>query len=182
MRHPFAAAAMALALSSALSLPEPARGADPAPPEAFAERSLTAGRLQAALAHLAAQRAMNAEVRRFAASLARDLDARNERLARILYAIGARPAIESLPDGSTHDIAERTRRFHRLRVRDGAALDRQFLKGVVIGYENALRGYEAAAQSEDDEVKQLAADSLPRLKRDLGEARRLLEQVDERRR
>jgi predicted outer membrane protein len=172
-----AAAGLALALISAV--PFSARSAEPSA-ETFAERSLKAGRIQASLARLAAQRAEHADVRRFAAALQRDLEARNARLAAIVRAAGMRAAAADLPANTTHEIPQRTREFHRLRVRTGEALDRQFLRAVIVYYENAVRGYEAEAASGSDAARRFAANSLPRLKRDLGQARRLLAAIGDR--
>ena len=152
-----------------------------ADPDIFAERSFKAGRVQASLAGLAAQRAATAEVRRFAAALQRDHEARNARLAAIVGAAGLRDTSADLAATPTHEISPRTREYHRLRVRDGAALDRQFLRAVIIFYENAIRGYEAETESANDAVRRLAAEALPRLRDDLGTARRPLEDVEKER-
>jgi putative membrane protein len=167
-----ASAGLALALIAAA--PFSARSDDPG---TFAERSLTAGRIQASLAQLAAQRAEHADVRRFAAALRRDLEARNARLAAIVRADGMRGAAADLPANATHEIPHRTRAFHRLRVRTGEALDRQFLRAVIVYYENAVRGYEAKAASGRDAARRFAAESLPLLKHDLGQARQLLAEI-----
>lgn len=172
-----AEAGLALALIAAA--PFAAQSADP-PAQTFAERSLKAGRIQASLARLAAQRAEHAEVRRFAAALQRDLEARNARLAAIVEAAGMRDASAALAGNTTHEIPQRPREFHRLRVRAGEALDRQFLRAMIVYCENAIRGYEAERSGADDAVRRLAADALPRLKDALGTARRLLAEIGDR--
>ena len=172
-----AAAGLALAWICATAPMAPA--ADP-PSETFAERSLKAGRVQASLAGLAAQRAAHGDVRRFAASLQRAIEARNARLAAIVRAAGLRDASAALAATPTHEIAPRTREFHRLRVRDGAALDRQFLRAMIVFHENAIRGYEAETDSANDAVRSVALEALPRLRDDLDTARRLLGEIGDR--
>jgi len=173
-----AAVALALALIGAPHVP--AQSADPAPAETFAQRTLKAGRIQASLARLASFRSKTPEIKRFAEALASDYDTRNARLAQL---VPGETRAQSLAEramvySSTHDIPLRTREFHSLRIRDGAALDKQFLKAAILGCENAIRGYETAARSEDAEMRALAADSLPRFKRRLVEAQRLLDALE----
>lgn len=170
--------AMALALLSAPPIAFDARPAEPAPPESFAVRSLKAGRIQATLAQLAARRAESPDVKRFAAALARELAARNERLARIVSSVGARDAMASVPGLEARDIPERTRVFRRLRARVGAAFDMQFLKAVIVGHENAIRGYETETRSGHGDIRALAAETVPRLMDRLDEARRLLGEIE----
>jgi putative membrane protein len=173
-----AAAALAMALVGAPLVP--AQSADPAPAETFAQRALKAGRIHASLARLASVRSKTPEIKRFAEALASDYDTRNARLVQL---VPAETRAQSLAEramvySSTHDIPLRTREFHRLRVRDGAALDKQLLKAAILGCENAIRGYETAARSEDAEMRALAADSLPRFRRRLAEAQRLLDALE----
>ncbi len=172
-----AVAGLAIALIGAP--PGAVQAAEPSS-ETFAERSLKAGRIQASLARLAAQRAEYADVRRFAAALQRDLEGRNARLAAIVRAAGMRAAAADLPANATHEIPQRPPEFHRLRVRAGEALDRQFLRAVIVYHENAVRGYEAETGSDNEAVRRLAAEALPRLKRDLGQARQLLAEIGDR--
>ncbi len=169
-----AAAGLAIALIGASWCA--AEAADPSA-QTFAERSLKAGRIQASLARLAAQRAEHADVRRFAAALRRDLEARNERLAAIVRETGMQAAAADLPANATHEIPQRTREFHRLRIRAGEALDRQFLRAMIVFYENAIRGYEAESGGGNEAVRRFATDALPRLKHDLGQARQLLAEI-----
>jgi putative membrane protein len=178
---------LAIALALPLSLASigapltalPALAAEPAPSESFAQRSLKAGRILASLARLAAERADDPDVRGFASVLLRDLGARNDRLARIVREEGVRDVMEIAPL-SAQQIPERTREFQRLRARGGAALDKQFLRAVIVSYENAIRGYEAEVRGSNDDVRALAEDSLPQLKRQLSEARQLLRDAEER--
>jgi putative membrane protein len=186
----FARTALALALTLPLPLVlagaplllHEAQAADPASSESFAQRTLKTGRIQASLARLAAQRAENPDVRRFAEAVLGGLRARNERLARIVRAEGTKDVMEEVPEYSTHEIPQRTREFHRLRVRGGPAFDKQFLQAVIVGYENAIRGYQAEAQSRNEDVRELAEESLPKLRGQLEGARLLLEDMKERRR
>ncbi len=175
--------AAALVLLCAAPAANPAFAADPTPSESFAQRSLKAGRIQAALARLAALRGENPGVKRFAEALVRDFDARNARLARL-----ARPESQAAPlseramiYSSARDIPLRTRELHRLRALDSAAFDKQFLKAVIVGHENAIRGYAAEERGGAREVRAVAAEALPRLRQQLAEARRLLDEVEQRR-
>lgn len=174
------ALALPLALASIgtrLSAP-PALGAEPAPSESFAQRSLKAGRILASLTRLATERAEDPDVKRFAESLLRDLHARNERLAGIVREEGVRDVMQLAPL-SAEQVPERTREFHRLRARGGPAFDKQFLRAVIVGYENAIRGYEPETRSGNEAVRALAEESLPRLKRQLSEARQLLRDAED---
>jgi hypothetical protein len=51
---------------------------------------------------------------------------------------------------------------------------------VIVYYENAVRGYAAETDSRNEAVRRLAAESLPRLKQDLGAARQLLAEIGDR--
>jgi putative membrane protein len=181
-RHSFGLA-LALALLGAPALAQPATQAEPGRAQTFAERALKAARIQAALARLAARRSENPAVKRYAEALVLELDGRAARLARLAGGEDAEPLAErAIEFALPQDIPFRTQELHRLRARRGAALDRQFLKAAIIGQENALRGYAAAAKSDNAELRALAEDALPRLGRQLGEARRLLADMEERRR
>ena len=169
---------LALASAGAALTAPPAAAAEPAPSESFAQRSLKSGRILASLARVAAERAHNPDVRGFASALLRDLQARNERLAGILREDGGRDVMALAPL-SAQDVPERTREVHRLRARGGPALDKQFLRAVIVSHENAIRGYEAEARGNDDDVRAFAEDSLPRLKRQLSEARQLLRDAED---
>jgi predicted outer membrane protein len=177
-----AGAAVALLLLGAAAIATSAPAEEAGRSETFIERSLTAGRIQASLARLASIRADRPAVKQFAAAVRRELEIRNARLARLAGLEGVAPeAFDLVPEYSTHEIPQRTREFHRLRVRSGAAFDKQFLNAVIVSHENAIRGYEAEATGAHREIKALAADELPKLRTRLGEARRLLEQVSEER-
>ena len=177
----FASAAVAVALLGAPIFAPQASAAEPADPGAFAQRSLKAGRIQASLALLASERAQHPGVRRFAEAMLHDMRARNERWARIVRDGGVRDVMDEVRPYASDEIPERTREFHRLRTKDGPAFDKQFLKAVLVGHENAIRGYEAEERGANDKVRAVAAEALPRLKEQLGEARRLLEEIEERR-
>jgi predicted outer membrane protein len=156
-------------------------GARPAEGDNFVRRALKYGRIQAGLARLAAARSANPAVRDFARALEREQSARNERLAEIARERRATDDLDPVPNYSAQPVPFRIREFHRLRVLSGPAFDKQFLKFAIIGYANAIRGYETEARSRDSEAQKLAADALPDLRRRLGEAKKLLEEVEERR-
>jgi putative membrane protein len=176
----FTGAAIALALWGAPFFAQDVFATEP-DTGVFAQRSLKAGRIQASLALLASQRAQNPAVRRFAEALLHDMRARNERCARIVRDGGVRDVMDEVRPYASDEIPERTREFHRLRTKDGPAFDKQFLKAVVVGHENAIRGYEAEEHGANDKVRAVAAEALPRLKEQLGAARRLIADIEERR-
>src|SRR5262245_46833018 len=119
-----AAAALALALAGA---PYMAQGADPAPAESFAQRSIAAGRLHIAFARLAARKAETPAVRRLADAIVRDGEKRIEALGHIAESEGAAGLASEVPGVEAKDLPARTRRYNHLRIRDGIAFDRQFL-------------------------------------------------------
>ena len=173
-----ASAVLALALFGAAPLIPSTLAAEPAATESFAQGSLKAGRIQASLARLAVRRADSDEVRRFAGALLGELDARNGRLADIVRAEGFSETTATVGALPPSEIPERRREFNRLRAREGSAFDKQFLRAIIVGYENALRGYEAQASIRHEDLRTLVAESAPQMKERLAEARRLLEQIE----
>jgi len=75
---------------------------------------------------------------------------------------------------STEAIAKKNRQYQRLKSLHGAAFDKQFMSGMVLGYESAIRSFEAAATSPDEATRRFTSENLPRLRTRLEEAKTIL--------
>jgi len=195
LRHAFMALAVAaspLALLASQAEAQQSQTPNTAPPSAavpdtptgdFATRGLRSADRHRALLALAADRAENPKVKQFARTIAEDLEASRKRLqarAPPSEPESGRPSAET---GATPDIAAsaipfKRRQYTRLRALQGAAFDKQFLSGVILGYENAIRRYEAEAARRDDRTHAYATESLPRLAKRLEETRALLAEIE----
>lgn len=185
MRWNFAFAVLAASLASAGidSVPR-AETAQPSADRAtaaqdFLGRAVRAAERHKALLALAAERAERPAVKRFAEAVAADIAdsvKRLEALAGRSPETAKKPLAETgaVAEFSTEAIATKNRQYQRLKSLHGAAFDKQFMSGMVLGYESAIRSFEAAATSPDEATRRFTSENLPRLRTRLEEAKTIL--------
>lgn len=155
----------------------------------FVARGVRSAERNMALLTLAAERAENPKVKHFARTIAGDLDASRKRLqglapppepdaSRPSAETGTGPGTGATSEIATAEIPFKRPQYQRLRALSGTAFDKQFLSGVILGYENAIRRYEAEAARRDERTRAYATESLPRLAKRLEEARALLAEIE----
>lgn len=189
MRWKLAIAVVALAWAGTVPAPnaQTVQPADRVAADDFLGRAVRAAERHKALLALAAERAEHPAVKRFAETIANDIAASVKRLEE-LASRPERGANRTLSDAgavaefSTDAIAQKNRQYQRLKALHGPAFDKQFMSGLVLGYENAIRSFEAEAARGDAATRAFTSDSLPRLRTRLAEARALLAEIQGERR
>lgn len=139
---------------------------------AFLEKAVEASRLQMRLAELGASQAANSEVRSHAEQLKSD----NRQLTDALTSLSqkkaatapARPAVEPASDV-----------YARIAEKSGADFDREFIRVMATLHEDTISLFEqAAADSKDADVRDLAAAQLPMLRAHLNRITELKKTFD----
>lgn len=154
----------------------PATRAQQPPPEA---RAVDSGRflvfahssamLQERASRLAASRETRPEAKEFAGEMARFRGQQLGRLRAVAQERGLR-----LP---TEEVFEHRVVLENLEPLDFLALSRRYAEIQVQALEQEIRGYEAAAQGADEDMKRLAAEMLPQLRQRFEAARRMQDAV-----
>lgn len=158
----------------------------------FVARALESGQKEMAAAQLAVQKAASAELKQFADKLASDHKAVNEQLQILARddKTGAAPKGQSdstkpgtgqasppsaaAPGAAPSASAEMT----RLQGLSGSAFDKAFLDMIVQGHEKSVELYEDASETlPEGAAKKLAADTLPKIKDHLQQAKSLQQQI-----
>jgi predicted outer membrane protein len=144
--------------------------ARPVVPAEFLTFALSSAAMQGRAASLAASRDTRPEVKRFAEEMVRFREAQTERLRAYAQARGI-----ALPEG----VGEFGHRvvLQNLEPLDYLALSRRYAEVQVQALEQEIRGYEAAAASQDEALKELAGAMLPQLRQWLDGARKAWDAV-----
>ena len=106
---------------------------------------------------LAARKASNAEVKRFAQRMVQDHTAANEQLTRLANQKQFKLASTM---GKKHDAMQ-----EKLTRLEGEEFDREYMKHMVMGHKEAVSLFEKEAQNgKDEDLKSFAEKTLPKLK------------------
>ena len=158
----------------------------------FVSKALESGQKEVALARLAEQKAENAELKQFADKLASDHKAVNEQLQILARddKTGAAPKAQSdatkpstgsssPPSAAAPGAAPSTSpEYTRLQGLSGSEFEKAFLDVIVQGHEKSVELYEDASESlPEGAAKRLAADTLPKIKDHLEQAKSLQQQL-----
>lgn len=137
---------------------------------AFLEKALGAGQLQTRLAELGASQAATTEVRSHAEQLKSD----NRQLVDALMAI-----IQKKGPGTTPTGEARSESYAKLAGKSGADFDREFVLVMAALHTETISLFEqAAAESKDTDVRDLAAAQLPMLRAHLNRITELKKAFD----
>jgi putative membrane protein len=156
----------------------------------FVQKALKSGEEEVALSKMAAEKAQNSDLKQFAQMLVSDHTAVNEQLRLLAQRNGATPAprdgtkrggTESSPPAATAPgAAPSSPQAAELAKLSGSEFDKKFLAIVVEGHEKSVELYSAEAETgKNPAVKKLAAETLPKIKEHLQQAKSLQQQVME---
>jgi putative membrane protein len=162
---------------SAAAVADPGRQADAPKPDPtdpydadFLYQVAASGMADVAYSELADARAGDDEVKAFARRVAKDNGLMNDTMAQAAAAL-------KLPQPSKLD-REASRTAYRLSFLKGAEFDRAYMKQMVEDHEKAARLFEKEAKDgNNDNVRDLAADSLPAVQDRLKQARTLSDKL-----
>ena len=136
---------------------------------------LADGRAEVELGNLAREKALNQEVKDFAAMMVRD----HSKAGAELKTVATQANIEMATVDADMDQHKDVR--DRLATLSGMEFDRAYIKAMVDDHETAVKDAEAKADSADnDHVKQWAARALPTLKKHLEAAKDIHDALDKR--
>jgi len=161
----------ALAVGAFLLLAPNSHGAAAKPPQdsfdtKFLQEEIAAGVALVKLAKLGETQANDAEVRAFAATIATDHTKTNAELATLAQS-------KEIQVTSEFD-SQHASNYEKLEGETGADFDKEFLAVVISDHKKSVKNFEAAAEeAEDSQVKQWAADMLPKLRAHLARAEEL---------
>ena len=137
----------------------------------YVEDMAEAGQAEVTLGEMAQQKAASAEVKQFASMIVRDHQRANEELK----SIAAKHNIELKAelDNEHKDLRE------RLTKLSGAEFDREYMKAMVDGHEEAVDDAKDKAEHSDNaEIKQWSSKALPTLQQHLERARQINEALE----
>lgn len=159
-RHLFITAIMALALSPAMAAGPQSRA------QAFLDSAMKGDNAEIMLGKLAVERGKAAAVRSYGKMLAEDHETHRQRLEALGVALGVAKTDDPTPEG---------RAAHgRLSAMAGDAFDKAFAMHMVSDHRKDIARYETEARTADNpQVKALAQDTLPTLRRHLEAAEAL---------
>jgi putative membrane protein len=130
----------------------------------FVSKTADSGQDEVQLAQLAAQRAMNPEVRQFAERLVKDHTAVNDELKGIASSKNVKIDRD---DG-------KERAYRRLNAKAGAEFDQEFVEHMIDSHEDGIRRFEKAAKdAKDPEIRSFAAKHVDHLRQHLQQAQSL---------
>jgi putative membrane protein len=132
----------------------------------FVQKAAQGGMAEVEASQLAANKATNSEVRKFALMLVKDHGAANEKLAEVAKSEGMK-----LPDtyGDTHKA-----NLQALQAADGARFDQAYLAQMVKSHEQSVQALKAEIEAgQKPAVKAFAQEILPTVESHLREAYRL---------
>lgn len=157
----------------------------------FVQKALKSGEEEVALSKMAAEKAQNGELKQFAQMLVSDHTAVNEQLRLLAQRNGATPAPrdgtkrsgtddKTSPPATAPGAAPSSPKAEELAKLTGSEFDKKFLAIVVEGHEKSVELYSAEAETgKNPAVKKLAAETLPKIKEHLQQAKSLQQQVME---
>lgn len=132
----------------------------------FVERAAQGGMAEVEAGELAANKATNAEVRKFAMMMVKDHGAANQKLAQLAKS-------EGIPLPDTYGEAHRSQ-LKALQSVDGARFDQAYMAQMVKAHEETVQLLKSEiASGQDPEIKAYAAAMLPTVEAHLQEAYRL---------
>jgi putative membrane protein len=131
----------------------------------FVEDQLAGGHAEVELGRLAQERASNAEVREFAGMMVRDHQKAGDELKQIASRHNVR-AEDAMHDDH-NDLRE------RLSTLSGNEFDREYIDAMVADHQKAVDAVDGKADSDNADVKQWAASTLPTLKQHLERAKQI---------
>ena len=145
----------------------------------FLGRAVRAADRSKAMLALAVERAENPAVKRFAETVQSDIAGTVKRLQELAgrnAETANKPLAEAgaVAEYSSEAMATKSPQYQRLKSLHAAAFDKQFMSGMVVGYENAIRSFEAEANSPDEATRRFTSESLPHLRDRLAEAKTIL--------
>jgi putative membrane protein len=138
--------------------------------EAFVGRALAQGMLKVKLSERAAEKATNADVRKFAQQMVNDHKKTNRRLMDLANSMKL-----GVVQGLDKDSKEALAKLDRLQ---GANLDREYMQHQIKAHEKAIKMFEGRAkETTNASVKTFINDTLPHLREHLKEARAVAAKV-----
>lgn len=136
----------------------------------FLAKAAACGTAEVKYSELAVKQATNAKVKEFARTMVDAHKEANNKLGE--FARGLKTAVLT---GLEKDKQETYDRLSRL---SGAEFDRAYMKQMVEDHEKAIKLFEAQSKTgKHDRLKTFAADTLPRLKKHLEEARGIADEL-----
>jgi putative membrane protein len=171
MRRPFAGLGLAIAVAL-LGQSYAALGGtgEITTDEAFVGRALAQGLFEVKLSERAAEKAANADVRKFAQQMVNEHKKCNQRLMKL--ADGMKLGVVQ---GLDKDSKEKLARLGRL---EGAPFDREYMQQQVKAHERAIKMFESRAKATTNApVKTFINETLPHLREHLKEARAVAAKV-----
>jgi putative membrane protein len=171
MRRTLAGLGLALAVTL-LGQPDPARGGkgEITTDAEFVGRALEQGLFELKLSERAAEKATNADVRKFAQKMVNDHKKCNQRLMDLADNMKL-----AVVQGFDKNSKEALARLGRL---EGAAFDREYMQQQVKGHERAIDVFERRGKATTNvKVKTFINDTLPGLRKHLKEAREVAAKV-----
>jgi putative membrane protein len=137
---------------------------------AFVQKAAEGGMAEVALGKLAAERAENADVKKFAERMVTDHSMANRQLMAVAEKVGA--AVPKSLD------QKHMAHMEHLSAMKGAAFDKAYMAHMVKDHEEDVALFTAqAAAAQDPGVKEFAAKTLPTLKEHLEMARKVAAKV-----
>lgn len=133
--------------------------------QAFIQEAVQGNIAEVQLGELAAQRAENPDVRKFAETLRQDHHATLQRARAVAKSLQVEPPAEPTKEarGAYDGIAQLS----------GSQFDAAFLSHMVVAHEAEIAKYARSASSDNDAVAALVADALPKLRSHLSMAQAL---------
>jgi len=135
----------------------------------FLQNSANCNRNEAALAKLAESKAVNPQVKSFAAMMAKDHAAMNEKITLLAAKKNVELTVD--PEKVNKDVANLTKK-------EGKEFDKDYMKLMVSNHKDLIESLEKALKSEDPEVTKMAHDALPNIKAHLAQAEKIEDAID----
>jgi putative membrane protein len=133
--------------------------------QAFVEDAVRSNLAEVRLGELGAQRAESEAVRRFAETVRVDHHAALQRATNLARSLKIDPPAEATTEAEGF--------YHGLAQLSGAEFDAAFVSHMITAHEAAIAAYSRNANSNDDAVAALIADTIPKLRAHLSTAQAL---------
>ena len=157
----------------------------------FVEKALKSGMEEVALAKIAVEKTQSSELKQLAQMLVSDHTAVNEQLRLLTQRNGAAPAPRdgskrggtdsASPPAAAPGAAPSSAKAEQLSKLSGSEFDKAFLAMIVEGHEKSVELYGAEAEKGANPAsKKLAAETLPKIKEHLQQAKSLQQQAMDR--
>lgn len=135
----------------------------------FVHKAAKDGKAEVALGQLAAEKASNPDVRSFAQQLIQDHEAADAQLMQLASQKNVK--MDSKEDGKDHT-------YNRLSKKSGQDFDREFVDHAVKMHQDDVKDFEKEAKdAKDPDVRNFAAQVLPKLREHLAMAQRLQQSI-----